>query len=104
MSTITQSIKLSRPIERQSGAHVEELTLREPTAGELRGLKVFDLLQADIDAVIKLVPRIAMPTVIAEEVERLHPSDLAALAGEIVGFFLNPEQQAQAEIIRQRMN
>lgn len=100
---MSDPIKLTRPIERHSGAHVTELTLREPAAGELRGLKVFDLMQGDTDAVIKLLPRIAQPTIIAEEVEGMHAADLAAVAAEIIGFFLNPEQQAKAEAIRAMM-
>lgn len=101
---MSEPIKLSRPIKRQSGVDITELTLREPSAGELRGLKVFDLLQADVDAVIKLLPRIASPTIIAQEAESLHLADLASIAGEVVGFFLNPEQQAQAEAIRATLN
>ncbi len=100
---MTEPVKLSRPIERASGNDITEITLREPSAGELRGLKVFDLMQADIDAVMKLLPRIAAPTLIAAEVERLHPADLAALAGEIIGFFLTPEQQEKAEKLREQM-
>lgn len=105
MATATpKKITLSRPIQRQNGPAVQELTLREPGAGEMRGLKIFDLMQGDTDALIKLLPRIASPAIITEEVEQFCVADIAAVAAEVIDFFLTPAQQAKAEKLRAQMD
>lgn len=62
-----------------------EIELREPMAGELRGIKLLDVLQLDVSAHAELVPRIS-------EMERaqflaLNPRDAIAIMTENVGFF-----------------
>ncbi|MBS7724594.1 phage tail assembly protein [Pseudomonas lalucatii] len=65
---------------------IDSITLRKPAAGELRGLKLADLLQGDVNAVIRLVPRISQPTLTEPEVAALDVVDLTACADEIVVF------------------
>lgn len=81
-------ITLAEPIVRASGHTIDTLTLRKPTAGELRGLKVDDLFNADVTAIITLLPRICEPRIIPQEAERLATEDLFELAGAVRGFFM----------------
>ena len=80
-------ITLSEPIARKGG-DIAELTLRKPRAGELRGLKVGDLFETDVNALMVLIPRISSPTLIAAEVEQLETEDLIEVAGAVKGFFM----------------
>lgn len=65
------------------------ITLREPTAGELRGIKLLDVLQMDSGAHAEIIPRISELT--KPEFFSLKPADMMALMGEVVGFFAPAE-------------
>ncbi|QIY78351.1 phage tail assembly protein [Chromobacterium violaceum] len=80
-------IVLETPIKRGETL-IESIELRRPGAGELRGLKLADVLQLDVDAAIKLLPRITAPALIAEEVARMDPADLLQCASRVAGFLL----------------
>ena len=86
--TLTK-VTLSAPIKREGG-DITELTLRKPNSGELRGLSLLSLAEFDVDTLLKLVPRIAQPTVTEAELNKMPVADLFALAGEINNRFLQP--------------
>lgn len=67
---------------------IETIELRRPQAGELRGLSLSDLLNMEVSAVIKLVPRISSPALLEQEVSALEPQDLVSIAAEVAGFLL----------------
>ena len=69
-------LKLKTPIMRDDKP-VHEITLREPSAGELRGIRLFELTQGDAEAVIKLLPRISSPALTPAEANKLGLSDFA---------------------------
>lgn len=89
------SITLEQPIKREGG-DITELTLRKPNSGELRGLSLFDLLQMDVNALCKLAPRIAQPTVTEADLHQLVPGDLVQLATEVSGFLLPKSAREEA--------
>lgn len=91
------AITLIAPIPRKGQDDVKSVLLRKPTAGELRGAKVTDILQMDVNALIKVLPRITSPALLPDEVAGLDPADFLSLAGQLVGFFVTPDQQAQIE-------
>lgn len=91
----TRIVRLPWPIER-GGETVAEIALREPTAGQLRGLRLKDVLELEARAMIALIPRLCEPALSEEEVAALRPANLMALAGEVVLFFAGPEDRAQA--------
>lgn len=68
------TLTLSKAISRD-GKPVTAITLREPSAGELRGIKLFDLVQGDTGALIDLLPRISTPTLTKQEVLSLSLRD-----------------------------
>lgn len=63
-----------------------EITIRKPLVGELRGLKLTELLQMDIVTCEKLLPRITELTV--PDVAQLDPYDLTAIMEKVAGFFV----------------
>jgi len=80
------TVELSTPIQRASGP-IGSLTLRRPATGELRGLKLMDVLQMDVNALGVLLPRIAQPTITKADVEAMELADVMELGVAVVGFF-----------------
>ncbi len=89
-------IELAQPVKRGQ-TEVKEITLRRPGSGELRGLKLADLVQGDVTAVTRLLPRITQPTLVDQEVAALDVFDLTRCADEIAVFLQTPPQKPAAE-------
>ena len=84
--THSDPLVLERPIPRGEKNSITEITLRKPAAGELRGLKLADLINGDVNATIRLVPRISQPSLTEQEVSALDVADLLGCADTIAGF------------------
>lgn len=80
----TRKVKLDAPIKR-GDKEINEITLRRPQAGELRGLKVKDIMDHDVTTLSVLLPRISELT--KGDVETLDLSDLFSIADEVTVFF-----------------
>ncbi|MGM8464627.1 phage tail assembly protein [Enterobacter cloacae] len=65
---------------------IERVTLTKPNAGTLRGVSLAALANSDVDALIKVLPRMTYPALTEPEVMRLEASDLILFAGKVVGF------------------
>ncbi|MCC5811331.1 MAG: phage tail assembly protein [Ectothiorhodospiraceae bacterium] len=92
---VTETITLDTPITREKG-EIAEIQLRKPTAGELRGLNLADLLQMDVNSLTKVLPRISNPTVHEAEVRAMDPADLVQLGGAVAGFLLSKAQKGES--------
>jgi hypothetical protein len=58
----SHTFTLAAPIARGETA-IEALTIRKPSAGQLRGLSLQSLLSLDITAILTVTPRITMPPI-----------------------------------------
>jgi len=67
---------------------IERITLRKPSAGELRGVSLSDLVNLDVTALSKVLPRISSPTLTDRDVSNLDPADLVQLGGIFAGFLM----------------
>lgn len=83
--TYSDAIVLDTPIVR-GDTSISEITLRKPLSGELRGLKLVDLLNGDVNATLRLVPRISQPTLTDQEVANLDIADLVLCADAVAVF------------------
>lgn len=86
------TVILDYPIQRGEQV-ISTVKLRKPNAGELRGIKLVDLLQMDVSAVATLLPRITEPTLTTADVNKLDPADLVAIGTVTAGFFLPKAQR-----------
>lgn len=87
------TVTLDEPLTR--GANViTHVTLRKPTAGDLRGTTLNALANLDVDAMRKVLPRITNPTLTEADISRLAPADLMQLGGEFADFLLPKAQKA----------
>jgi hypothetical protein len=84
---MNDSIKLDTPIQRGE-LTIESVYLRKPSAGELRGVALSELLNLDVSALIKVITRISQPSLTELELTRLDPADLVQLGGKVAGFLL----------------
>ena len=83
----TTTITLELPIKRGDQV-IDTITLRKPRSGELRGVKLLDLLQMDATALHVVLPRITSPILTTNDVAALDPADLLQLGTEVSGFFM----------------
>jgi hypothetical protein len=82
------TITLESPLKRGEQT-ISTITVRKPGAGELRGLKLTDLLQMDVAALQTLLPRVTQPALTTADVAALDLVDLLELGSEVVGFFMS---------------
>lgn len=92
---MSKPITLDTPIKRGDN-DIATVTLRKPSAGELRGVTLTDLLQMDVSALTKVVPRISDSALTEIEVSRMDPADLVQIGGAVAGFLLPKAALAEA--------
>lgn len=80
-----KTLKLERGIGRGEKT-LDSVQLREATAGDMRGLKLLDVLQFDVDALAKLLPRISQPALVEQEVYQFTMTDLAGVMNIMADF------------------
>ncbi|CAE6784549.1 hypothetical protein R69658_04232 [Paraburkholderia aspalathi] len=81
------AVTLDTPIVRGEQT-IAEITLRKPNSGELRGTSLNALVNLDVDALVKVLPRIATPAITEFDVRELDPSDLVQLGVTFADFLL----------------
>lgn len=91
----TNAITLDTPIKRGDDT-ITTVSVRKPAAGELRGVSLTELLQMEVTALTKVLPRITTPSLTEQEVGRMDPADLLQLGTEVASFLL-PNRMKQAD-------
>lgn len=81
------TIILDQPIKRGE-TEITSITVRKPSAGELSGLAISELIRMDASTVIQALPRITEPALVPTEVNTMDPADLFQCATVITSFFL----------------
>ncbi len=92
------TVTLDTPIRRGTTS-IESITLRKPNSGELRGVSLAELLNMDVNSLVKVVPRISTPTLTAVEVTSMDPADLFALGTKVSGFLLQKSMKTDASLV-----
>jgi len=92
------TVILDTPI-RRSTTSIDSITLRKPNSGELRGVSLAELLNMDVNSLVKVVPRISTPTLTAVEVTSMDPADLFALGTKVSGFLLQKSMKTDASLV-----
>ncbi len=78
-------VTLEKPVKRGEQLFTE-ITLVKPNAGTLRGVSLAAVANSEVDALIKVLPRMTVPMLTEQEVVAMELPDLVALAGQVVGF------------------
>lgn len=94
MNKKTVVVKLVSAIEVEGGDPIKEVELREPMAGELRGLKFSSVMETDVDSMVILIPRISALT--ERHLMNLKPINLLPLVEGVLGFFVEDDSLTSA--------
>ena len=81
-----ETITLTTPVT-QGSKELNQVDIREPNTGALRGLDNFSVMRMDVNAHRILLPRISNLT--TEGYDQLSFSDLCAVQQAVVGFSMN---------------
>lgn len=92
----TASVTLEEPVK-INGEEIATFTLTRPTAGQMRGIRVAELLTMDPAAHIKLVPRIAKPILTEADVAGMSANDITAVMTAVLPFFATKAQLKEVE-------
>jgi len=92
------TVILDTPIRRGTTS-IDSITLRKPNSGELRGISLAELLNMDVNSLVKVLPRISTPTLTAVEVTSMDPADLFALGTKVSGFLLQKSMKTDASLV-----
>ncbi|KFX61002.1 phage tail protein [Burkholderia sp. K24] len=87
VNTDPNTYTLDEPIVRGNQT-ITHVTLRRPKSGELRGVTLSDLVNLDVTALSRVLPRISSPTLTEQDVANLDPADLVQLGGIFSGFLM----------------
>ncbi|MGO2506323.1 MAG: phage tail assembly protein [Psychrobacter alimentarius] len=87
-----ETVELSKPIKRGEKSTINSFTVRKPQGGDLRGLSLMLVAQADYDTAVKLIPRITDPVIHKHELDGMGSDDIMDAALKISGFFLKSEK------------
>jgi hypothetical protein len=83
----TEQVELDTPLTRGKQT-VTAITVRKPLAGALRGVTLMDVMQMDVQALTKVLPRITEPALTEAELRNMDPADLVQLGTVVSGFLL----------------
>ncbi|WP_186376506.1 phage tail assembly protein [Yersinia alsatica] len=90
------TVVLQTPIKRGKTVINEvSLTGALKQAGSLRGLKMYDIITTDVNALIKLLPRVTSPALTEIELVTMDTWDFSQLAQEVVTF-LQPASEGDS--------
>ncbi|CAI1510556.1 phage tail assembly protein [Serratia fonticola] len=84
-------VTLDTPVKR-GDTEIKSVTLIKPNTGTLRGVSLAAVAGSDVDALIKVLPRMTYPSLTESEVASLEWTDIVSFAGKVVGF-LSPNAE-----------
>lgn len=79
---------------------ITQVEVRKPNAKALQGLKIADLIQGDVNAVLTLLPKVTNPTLTPGQVQQLDPCDIAQFGAVFIAF-LQPKS-TRAALLQQQ--
>ncbi|WP_447555683.1 phage tail assembly protein [Vreelandella sp. EE22] len=91
----TEIVELETPLKRGK-TEVKELTVRKPMSGGMRGISLVDIMNFDVTALQKVLPRITTPAITEAEARTLDIVDLIQL-GQALNGFLIPKKLKDVE-------
>lgn len=92
----TQQVKLKTGFK-SGKSNITELTIRKPLTGDLRGIKLIDFIELDVDSLAKVLPRVTIPSIEEHEVYSLDLADLSEITKVLAGFLSEKSDNAKTE-------
>lgn len=82
-----RAVTLQEPIARGDQL-IEKIHVRKPKSGELRGISLSDVMTANTDAIMQVLPRVTEPFLTKHDMDNLDPADLLQCGMALVSFFV----------------
>lgn len=92
MPAKTVTVTFETPIK-LGDEKIEKVTLREPKAGELRGIMMQALVGMEPGQLMTLLPRVTQPSLDPAVLEELPAVDFMQLSSAAVGFFFTAKEK-----------
>ncbi|MDP2127234.1 MAG: phage tail assembly protein [Pseudohongiella sp.] len=89
----TETIELDTPIQRGKKT-ITHVDVRKPLAGALRGVTLVDVMQMDVMALTKVLPRITDPALTEADIRNMDPADLVQFGATLSDFLTAKKFQA----------
>ena len=86
------TVELETPIA-MGEAQITLITVRKPSVQALSGVSLQAIYQHDVNALIKVLPRVTTPALTPQQVLDLDPVDFAQLGGHLVTFLYPKDLQ-----------
>lgn len=86
-----KTVTLTTGIKRGENT-ITDIVINKPNVFALKGLKLVDVLNVDVDAITKLLPRVTSPALTEMEIKSLDIVDFTELATSVITFFIKPDQ------------
>ncbi|MDP8176361.1 phage tail assembly protein [Pasteurella skyensis] len=80
------TVRLKKAIKR-GDKKITDITILKPNVLALKGLKLLDVMQFDVNALTVLLPRVTKPMLTKPDIEQLEIADFTKLSTELAGFF-----------------
>lgn len=90
-ATETKTITLDTPLR---DGKVQDVSIRKPLGGALRGVALVDLMNMDTRSLEKVLPRITEPSLSEAECRNLDPADLVQMGTAVATFLLGKRAEA----------
>jgi|GEM_PF-6830553 len=82
-----QTVTLTKPLT-WGDKTISEFTMRDlDRAGDLRGIKLRDIHDGDVNTILTLTARLSMTPLPPNAVDDISPADVTVIAEKILGFF-----------------
>lgn len=91
----TEVVELETPLQRGKTT-VTEITVRKPMSGGMRGVGLVDIMNLDVAALTKVLPRITSPALTEAELKQMDVVDLVQMGTALNGF-LTPKKYKDVE-------
>lgn len=91
------TVELECPIVRGK-EEIASIILSKPDAQKLLGVNLVDLMQMDVQSLIKVLPRITEPKLIEMEIRRMDPADLVQCGVTVSSFLLKKSAKEEASL------
>ena len=86
-----KTVTLTTGIKRGENT-ITDIVINKPNVFALKGLKLVDVLNVDVDAITKLLPRVTSPALTEMEIKSLDIVDFTELVTSVITFFIKPDQ------------
>ena len=73
---------------------ITEITITKPLVSHLKGVKLAQLMEMQIDEIVKIIPRVTAPSLPPHALDSLDFNDFLNLCAEVIGFLTNQTSTA----------